>query len=342
MDILLGLLVAASLGTADFFGGIAGRKVGPLKAITAAQFTGLVMLGVYLLAAWEPIGGAREVALGSLAGVAITSGTGFLYRGLALGRMTVVAPVTASVVSIFTVVLGLGRGERPSALSLSGAILAIVATIVVSRTGGEVGEGGTGGSREAGQLKPSGEIITSALAGCSFGVFQTLLDEIGADKGWGPVFMVRVVASGLLGAAVLVVVLRARKRRITAGLDEGLEAEGVEGRELPPDPDKDGSAQHRSGAAAAESDHRQERTMLKQRMDNFLPAAIAGALLLTAHIMLIEALNAGFLSIVGPLTSLTPAFTAIGAWLFLKDPMGKMQWMGLAIALAGVLMVALG
>ena len=336
MDILLGLLVAASLGTADFFGGAAGRKVGPLKAITAAQFTGLVILGVYLLAAWEPIGGAREVALGSLAGVAITSGTGFLYRGLALGRMTVVAPVTASVVSIFTVVLGLGRGERPSAVSLSGAILAIVATIVVSRTGDKQA------GREAGQLKPSGEIITSALAGCSFGVFQTLLDEIGGDEGWGPVFMVRVVASGLLGAAVLVLVLRARKRRISTGLGEGAETEGVEGRELSPDSDKDGIAQHRSVAAATESDHRQERTMLKQRMRDFLPAAIAGALLLTAHIMLIEALAAGFLSIVGPLTSLTPAFTAIGAWLFLKDHMGKMQWAGLAIALAGVLMVAIG
>lgn len=331
MDILLGLLVAASLGTADFFGGAAGRKVGPLRAITAAQFTGLVMLGVYLLAAWEPIGGAREVALGSLAGVAITSGTGFLYRGLALGRMTVVAPVTASVVSIFTVVLGLVRGERPSAVSLSGAILAIVATIVVSRTGSEKG------GREAGQLKPSGEIINSALAGCSFGVFQTLLDEIGGEAGWGPVFMVRIVASGLLGAAVLVFTLRARKRRISTGL-----AKGGEGRESSPDSDKVGGSQHRSGTADAESDHTQARTMLKQRLHDFLPAAIAGALLLTAHIMLIEALAAGYLSIVGPLTSLTPAFTAIGAWLFLKDHMGKMQWVGLAIALAGVLMVAIG
>ena len=338
MEIFLGLLVAASLGTADFFGGAAGRKVGPLRSITAAQITGLVMLGVYLLAAWEPVGSAREVALGSLAGLAITSGTGFLYRGLALGRMTVVAPVTASVVSIFTVTLGLGRGERPSAVALTGAILAIAATIVVSRPSGD-SSGNSSVAAEVGRLRPGGEILTSALAGCSFGVFQTLLDEIGGEAGWGPVFMVRVVASGLLGGAVLWLTLRDRSRRRNSQES----AENGEREGLPSDSSSEDIAQHRGGAANTEGAQGQERTiLLKQKAHDFLPALIAGALLLTAHVMLIEALALGFLSIVGPLTSLTPAFTAIGAWIFLKDHMGKMQWMGLAIALVGVLLVAIG
>ncbi len=324
MHVFLGLLVAAALGLADFFGGAAGRRVGPLRSLAGAHLTGLALLGVILLTTWRPVGSGREVWLATLAGLALVSGTGFLYRGLTLGRMTVVAPITAAVISVFTVILGLIRGERPTALVLTGAVLAIVAAVVISRSSGNEETGGDA----ARKIAPAGEISMALLAGCSLGVFQTLLDEIGGTAGWGPILMVRVVSGGLFGLAVLAnVALRRRRKRVARlngdnlEIDEGADKGNVSRRECSTGPRK--------------------KAFRRMALD-YRNAVICGTLLLAAHIMLIEALALGMLSIVGPLSGLTPVFTVIVAWIVLKDPMGKYQWTGMIVALAGVLMVSFG
>lgn len=340
MEILLGLLVAAALGTADFFGGSAGRKVGALRALTCAHLTGLVLLGALLLITWQPIGNSREIGLAALGGLALCSGTGFLYRGLTIGRMTVVAPVTAAVVSIFTVILGLARSERPSALALSGAFLAIAATIVVSRPSDDSNSSGDEGESAA-RTSPGVEVLMSTLAGCSFGAFQTVMDEIGAQSGWGPIFMIRVVSGGLFGLAVLFGIARGRSKQ--AGSPPGSRIAATAEEATLSSPANSGEATAAGEAAA--SDEIAAATgwkAFKQQIVSYRNAIFCGILLLTAHIMLIEALELGMLSIVGPLTGLTPAFTAIAAWIVLSDPMGKYQWIGMLIALAGVLMVAFG
>lgn len=359
MEILLGLLVAAALGTADFFGGSAGRKVGALRALTCAHLTGLVLLGALLLITWQPVGNSREIGLAALGGLALCSGTGFLYRGLTIGRMTVVAPVTAAVVSIFTVILGLARNERPSALALSGAFLAIAATIVVSRPSGDSNPSGNEGESVA-RASPGVEVLMSTLAGCSFGAFQTVMDEIGAQSGWGPIFMIRVVSGGLFGLAVLFGIARGRSKQ--AGSPPGSRIAATAKKATLSNPANSGEATTTGEAAAgkgeaaasdeiaaegeeAASDEIAAATgwkAFKQQIVSYRNAIFCGILLLTAHIMLIEALELGMLSIVGPLTGLTPAFTAIAAWIVLSDPMGKYQWIGMLIALAGVLMVAFG
>lgn len=74
----------------------------------------------------------------------------------------------------------------------------------------------------------------------------------------------------------------------------------------------------------------------------FVPIVVAGALLILGHSLLIEALNRGFLSVVGPITSLTPAFTVLGAWLFLREPVSRLQAAGMVITIAGLALLALG
>lgn len=72
------------------------------------------------------------------------------------------------------------------------------------------------------------------------------------------------------------------------------------------------------------------------------PACAAGALLILAHSVLIEALHRGFLSIVGPITSLTPAFTVLGARIFLQEHVSRTQAVGMIVSIAGLVIVALG
>ena len=61
-----------------------------------------------------------------------------------------------------------------------------------------------------------------------------------------------------------------------------------------------------------------------------------------AHALLIEALSLGLLSIVGPITSLSPAFTVIPARIFLHEYISRMQVVGMALATGGLVLVALG
>ncbi|MDE0653177.1 MAG: EamA family transporter [bacterium] len=78
------------------------------------------------------------------------------------------------------------------------------------------------------------------------------------------------------------------------------------------------------------------------RRSTLVPVTVAGLLLLVAHALLIEALSRGLLSVVGPITSLSPAFTVIPARVFLHKHISRMQIVGLVLATAGLVLAALG
>ena len=73
-----------------------------------------------------------------------------------------------------------------------------------------------------------------------------------------------------------------------------------------------------------------------------LAVIAAGTLLILSHALLIEALNRGFLSVVGPITSLTPAFTVLGARLFLREHVSRLQTAGMVVIIGGLVLLALG
>ncbi|MYI21051.1 MAG: EamA family transporter [Acidimicrobiia bacterium] len=78
------------------------------------------------------------------------------------------------------------------------------------------------------------------------------------------------------------------------------------------------------------------------RRSTVVPVVASGILLLLAHALLLEALSLGLLSIVGPITALSPAFTVIPAWLFLHEHISRVQVLGMVVATAGLVLVALG
>lgn len=294
MEVLLGVGVAACLGFADYFGGTAGRRCGPLRAITGVQLTGAAVIGVYLLAASQPLGGVRETVLAAIGGAALSLGAGCMYTGLSWGRMSVMAPVTAAAVALFTFAVGLVRGERPSGFALAGVALAIVAVILISRPP-RVAEAPRRQSGAPRRIGLGAELVLSILAGAAFATFQSMIGEIGGEAGVAPLLIVRAVG-GTLSLAVLAVVW---------------------GRTGAPRP----RAPRRATSAAV---------------------VASGLLLIMAHAFLIEALALGLLSIVGPITSLSPAFTVIPARIFLHEHISRMQVVGMVLATGGLVLVALG
>jgi uncharacterized membrane protein len=73
-----------------------------------------------------------------------------------------------------------------------------------------------------------------------------------------------------------------------------------------------------------------------------LRAMAAGTLDVSATALLLVAVREGLKSLVAPLAALAPAFTVVFAWLFLSEPIAKLQVAGLGLALVGLSLIAAG
>lgn len=193
MAVLLGLLVAAAYGSADFFGGLSSKRASVSAVVVLSQAMGFPFLAVLVaVAGGEPTG--RVLLLGALAGAVGGVGLTCLYRGLSIGRMSVVAPITAVGAAVVPVAWGLLQGERPGPLALVGVVLAIVAVGLISRTGDEAVDGSH--APEPTDARPY--LLLAVIAGIAFGAVFVLLAETGDDAGFWPLVAGRLTSITLL------------------------------------------------------------------------------------------------------------------------------------------------
>ncbi len=175
MGILLGLATAVCWGFADFLARFATHKIGTHRTLFYMQFFGFVALS----AAMPMLGGWGHLADGSgwepwawalLAGSLNFASTFALYRSFEIGKLAVVAPVSASYPAL-TVVLTMAGGERLTTLRAAGiaATIAGVVLIAMQRT-----EEANGKTREARGRLPRG-VGWALSAGLGFGVLFWLL-----------------------------------------------------------------------------------------------------------------------------------------------------------------------
>src|SRR4051794_3509289 len=146
--IVLALGASLTWGLADFFGPLQGRVLGALRTLFYVQIGGL--LGIALIVAVR----AEEPkdAMAFLAIPAAISGTLGLfayYRGIAVGAISIVAPI-AGISAIVPVVVGIVSGDRPSVWQLLGMACALLRGVLAARGagrgGGARGAGGGGGA----------------------------------------------------------------------------------------------------------------------------------------------------------------------------------------------------
>jgi drug/metabolite transporter (DMT)-like permease len=198
--VLLGLGSAITYGTADFIGGLVTRRNPVARVVLISKLAGLLLY----LAAFPLLIGAELTALvwgwGLAAGLAGSVGIGFLYRGLARGRMSVVAPITAVVSAVMPVAFGLAIGERPTPVQLVGVAVAILAVALVSAAPDPAAaEDPRVTLRE--RLNRSG--VPDALAsGVGIGAFLILITRAGDDSGSWPLVAARVGEIAVMAAIV--------------------------------------------------------------------------------------------------------------------------------------------
>jgi drug/metabolite transporter (DMT)-like permease len=71
-------------------------------------------------------------------------------------------------------------------------------------------------------------------------------------------------------------------------------------------------------------------------------AATAGALDVTATALLLLAVRHGLIVVVAPIAALAPGFTVLWAWALLGERLERVQRIGIAIALVGLVLVSIG
>jgi drug/metabolite transporter (DMT)-like permease len=189
----LAVLASIAYGAADFLGGLATKRGSTVfAAVVCSQATGLllVLLALPFLPPASPT--AADLAWGAASGLAGGIGLGLLYRGLAVGVMSVVAPVTAVCAVIIPVAVGVAFGERPTGSAGAGVALAVVAIVLISQSAqGESGRRATTG------------VATAIASGIAIGIFLVCLERTGKSAGLWPLVPARVASVGLFAIAGL-------------------------------------------------------------------------------------------------------------------------------------------
>ena len=200
MAAFLAILAAASWGAGDFLGGLASRQVAALRVVVVSQVVGLVLV-IGLVPFFSTDVGLGDVGWGALGGLAGSVGLLLLYRGLAAGAMSIVAPVTAVGAAILPVAYGLVIGERPGAAVLTGSVIALLAIWLVSSgsdedTGAETADPSTG---LLARLRSRG-LIQAIGAGIGFGAFFIFLQNTASDSGMVPLVSARIASVSLMSS----------------------------------------------------------------------------------------------------------------------------------------------
>jgi drug/metabolite transporter (DMT)-like permease len=138
----------------------------------------------------EPLPSQPDAAWAMGAGLAGVIGITALYRGLAVGRMGVVAPTTGVLAALVPVVFSFAVEGLPPDPVILGIVAALVAVVLVTRAGQRT-DGG-----------PSG-VGFALLAGGSIGCFNVMIGQLSGETAFGPLAILRGVQAVVLGALIL-------------------------------------------------------------------------------------------------------------------------------------------
>ncbi len=222
---------------------------------------------------------AGKLALAAGAGAAGMAALAAFYSAMAMGTMSIVAPIAALGVAV-PVAFGLAAGEAPGAVQLVGLVVAVVGVVVLSYEEEDDPESGAIARRA---------IILAAFSALGFGLFFTGLDAAATDRpGWA---VVAARAGGVAAVAAAVPFVRPSMRPVVAALPV---------------------------------------------------LVVIGGFDILANALFAIASTIGLLPVVAVGGSMYPAFTIALAHLFLGERLNAPQRAGVALALAGVVLIAGG
>ena len=187
--VLYGIASAVTWGAADFNGGLASRKGELTKVVASAQLIGFIFLVFAAILSREALPPVRDLCCGALAGIIGILGLLALYRGMSLGRMGIVAPLSAVLSALVPVGYTMLFIGLPTVSQFTGFAFFTVAVWLLC-------------SGDAKLKMTMQELLLSILAGGGFGLFFILLDLANDQAVFWPLVSARI-ASVLLMLTVI-------------------------------------------------------------------------------------------------------------------------------------------
>lgn len=298
------------------------RRLALLAVLLVSQGTGLVLVATIVVLQGDAPPELRYAAFASLSGAAGAIGVAAFFRGLAVGAMSVVAPISAIAAAI-PVTVGLATGERPSALQGLGILLAIAGAVLASHepVHGDAGDadagdgtGGGDGDRDPEHASPHGSLAEAgrepaalpprALLGgrrVAAGTGLALVAALGF--GWFFVAMGEAAQGGVFWA-----MLFNRATSVTLLVLATLAL----------------------------------RPRLRARPVEAIPLVSIGVFDTTANALFAVATTKGLVSLAAVLGSLYPVVTIFLARAILSERISRLQQLGVATALTGVVLITGG
>lgn len=192
LAVALALASSLTYGVSDFLGGFKSRSLTLLTVLLVSQGAALVLLSAMVVALGGRPPGGVSFMFAALAGVSETVGVAALYRGLAVGAMSIVAPVTATA-PVVALVVGITVGEVPTPVQGIGIVLAVIGVVLTSRA--RAGPAATG---------VAASVAFGLLAAIGFGGFYVAMDAASDINVPWALFIARVTAVALFLAAVCI------------------------------------------------------------------------------------------------------------------------------------------
>jgi drug/metabolite transporter (DMT)-like permease len=200
---VLALLGALSWGTGDFFGGLASRRAHVLTVLVLSQAVGLAGVAAWAVASGDSPPGLADIVPAVGAGMAGAAGLAALYRGMAIGAMGIVAPISALSPAV-PLAVDLVRGDAPAAVQWAGIATALTGVVLLAREPGGTTTRGTG---------LAAGVSLALVAALGFGLFVVGLDAASDGGATWAVVVARTSSTLVALCAVLLVSVPLRPPR---------------------------------------------------------------------------------------------------------------------------------
>jgi uncharacterized membrane protein len=202
----IALAIGSSLvyGVSDFLGGLKSRSLALLTVLIVSQGTALVLLAAIVLSTGGNPPEGRYLLYGALAGVSEAVGVAALYRGLAVGVMSVVAPIAATA-PVVPVVAAIALGELPEPIQGAGIGLAVAGVALISYSA----------PWESGMRALGPSVLFGLLTALGFGGFLVAMDAASEGEVQWALLMARLVS-----VAAFAAVFVATRARLEVGRGE--------------------------------------------------------------------------------------------------------------------------
>jgi drug/metabolite transporter (DMT)-like permease len=172
VPVLLSLAASSCWGVADFLGGLQSKRVPVAVVLCVVEGSGLVVVLAIIAATGEPFPGPRAAILSVVAGIGGVIALGCFYRALAIGTMSIVAPISATGVTL-PVVVGIATGDKLSTVVAVGLAVTFVGVLLASREQHDDVE-----RAAAGRLS----VVLALVAALGFGSYFVMSDSAADDS----------------------------------------------------------------------------------------------------------------------------------------------------------------